>query len=422
MIGLVIPAPVFAQDCGGIQEEIVTLKPPSFTTATSVWDLTYGKEGMDKFSMAAVMDDGTILAAGEYTKDEKDGFYHPLLVRLDTRAKTVWETRSDSKTHKTIADFAVSGDGVIVAGEDIDPARGFGIYTARYGLDGKFRGEKSIFEKGANLDVYGIQKSFDGKNFILSAQYKNENDKKERYGLIFKIGPAGNVVWRRAYRAGPTSYFYNVQPLSDKTYMALGSLELEDGRQAGWLVKIDDNGAISWQRPFPRGRNASLRVASERPDGSFIVAGDVEGSDTGVPSAWIMAVDSAGNLLWQRYYRGKYFYRIHDIKAVQDGRITVLLKGDPLDHSNQSYVSFLTLGSLGQLLNVESFVEGYNAHAMHFIEGAEGERIIVGHAQTGYSEVSDPSDISPYTFDAWLVAATALEKYTDPCVPSLINP
>lgn len=409
-----------AQQCDTVFEEITVLREPVFAYPT-VWNTLYGEEGMDQFADAAPMEDGTVILAGAFTKDKEDNTYHPLLVRLDTHGRPVWEVREDTGFHKTIHRIVKTDKGVTVTGDIKDPRKGDGIYIAHYDFDGKKLGERPLYEPGTDIDAKAILQSSDGKGFIVAAHLlKGPDGKDGSSAALYKIARSGKLLWRRVYNPGPHTVFHNIQHTANGLYIVSGAAETEQGRTSAWLLQIAGNGSPLWQRLYPRGSASSIRSAALFPDGSHIVAGDARPTEgNGPPSAWIMKIDPSGNPVWQRYYTGHYAYRAYDTQTYEDGRSVVLVAGTPQSYreGRRAHVRLLTFSPRGDLLNAEDYIDGHNGHAMRLQQGNNKERIIIGHAQTSFPDGMDPDDIAPYTFDGWISVAPGLVPYEDPCTP-----
>lgn len=417
------PLPTEAE-CGITPAEITTLREPQFGAAADMWDILYAEEGMDVFSDLVPIDATTIVAAGAYTKDMEDTVYHPLIVKFDERLKEVWSVREETKDQQTIHRILKTKDGFTVLGDITDPARGNGIYIGAYDDGGKVRAKPApIFEKGGDLDAKAFVPAQDGSGYIIAAQFIATKDQETQNGFLYKVSKAGNVVWKRSFQTGRSNVFNNIQTALDGSYIVTGQMVVEGNRSSGWLLRVDENGAIKWQRSYPRGLAASLQAAAQTKEGDFILTGkarpvDYQGKGL---AAWVMKTDSAGNPLWQRYFRGPYSYEAPDVVVYEDGRASVLFNAAGMDSEHRSHARLMTFSPQGQIKHIEDFTDGQNSAATRLVSGMNGERIIVGYAQTSFGEdqkTNEASAAPDYTFDAWILAAVPLETFDDPCAPA----
>ena len=408
-----------AECMAAIPAEILTLREPRFGGGKA-WDIVYSNDGMDVFSDLVQIDPQTLVAAGSYTADEKDAIYHPLLVKFDERRKTVWETRIATKNQQTIHRILKTKTGFATFGDISDKGRGNGIHVSFYDDGGKPTGQPhAIYEPGGDLDAKGFILGQDG-GYIALAQFVDGKDSEKQHGLLYKISKSGTVVWKRAFRPGQSTVFNSIQTTQDGTYAIAGQIVLDGNKSGGWLVRVDRNGAIRWQRTYPRGAAASLQAVSETKDGGFILTGkarpfDYDGAGL---TAWIMKVDASGSPLWQRYFKGPYSYEAPDLIVYEDGRSSVLVSGAGMDGQHRSHARLMTFSPQGLIHQLEDFSEGRNAAAHRLVAGLSGERILAGYSQTSFGEDqagNAPLEAPSYTFDAWLMAGAALDNYEDPC-------
>jgi hypothetical protein len=198
-------------------------------------------------------------------------------------------------------------------------------------------------------------------------------------------------------------------------------MQIEDNRMGAWLIRVDDNGAIMWQRTYARGNRSAFLSAASTDDG-ILLSGEIKPIGSARTSGWVMKVDLSGRVIWQRYYAGAYNYAARDLVVYDDGRASVLVDATPNTLLDRGHLRLMTFSPRGYLMNVEEFSEGQGAHAFRLVKGPKGERVMSGYAQMSYAEVPSVTEIPVSTFNAWLVAAPSLDPYEDPCLPKSYLP
>ena len=414
-----------AQDCEISQEEIVTLKPPVFSTPT-VWNAFYGEDGLEQFSDLALGAEDTYVMIGSYTQNEEDNVYKPFITKLDNRGRIIWEnkekvgfSKTAKKIHKRKSGYAVIGDIKSSKGSD-------GFYLAFYSEDGKRIKQFPVFEAGYKLNIHDFAPSKTEKSYILSVTRQavqkadaDEDEVPKTEVVLYKITTEGKRLWRRQYSPGLSTALYSIDLAEDGNYTLGGEIEIENRRMAGWLVRVDEDGALMWQRPYPRGAMATIRDAYTHEDLSITIAGQVRGIGEREKSGWAMNVSLDGTTVWQRYYTGDYDYNAPSIIGYKDGRVSVLLdaksKGFNEEIIIRSHANLLTISPRGYLMNLESYTDGQNTNANMMVSGHYGERMVVGVAQIAMPDDMNPNNPFPYIFDGWIFAATGLDPYVDPC-------
>lgn len=408
------------RDCGVTPSEITSIRELE-TGVPNKWDAIYAEDGMDVFTDMVALEKNEKLAVGAFTKDTEDKVYHPLLVKFDENMKILWAVREETKEQRTIQRVIKTKDGFTVLGDMTESARGNGIYIASYDDTGKMKGKPvPVYEAGGELDAKNFVQASDGTGYIIAAQFIDSKDAEKQRGILYKISRSGNVVWKRSFEPGQSTVFNNIQTALDGSYIVVGQIVMGASKSGAWLLRIDNNGSIKWQRTYPRGLAASFQAVAQTKEGDFILTGKARPNnyDGKGLTAWVMKVDSAGAPLWQRFFKGDYNYEAPDLIVYEDGRASVLISGQGMDSEHRSHARLLTFLPQGRVQSLEDYSEGQNASAHRLVSGFEGERVIVGYAQTSFGEKQESNEASAapeYTFDGWLLAAVPLDIYTDPC-------
>jgi IPTL-CTERM motif len=108
---------------------------------------------------------------------------------------------------------------------------------------------------------------------------------------LVKVDADGNVVWQRTYGGAGDDKAYSVKPTLDGGYVVGGYTATPGG---GFVLKIDAGAQVIWQRTFAA--NSSINAVDLTADGGYIVAGSTGNS------AWTAKLDAVGNVTWQKTY------------------------------------------------------------------------------------------------------------------------
>lgn len=435
-------------NCRPESEAIVTLNVPSFNTPT-IWDAQFAdKTGQNiRFGGAVILGNGNILAAGQ----EQNIDFKPnnnLLVELDSRARVIEDKRmkADAGEMPGVMMPLKSG-GYIVASTIMTGKKGNEKATrlARYDHGRVFKSDILLKDTNFDYETGGLTPAGDGKTYFAIVHAVNRRDVTDEYGLLFRMTEGGKVVWKRAYRPGIANQIYGIAPLDAKHFVASGRVRNEDGRMAGWLMGLNDDGTITWQNTYPRGHNAIMRAATVKHgtlDGDHIIAvGQVMPYGVAPGAAWIMEMDASASIVWQRYVRSTNYNL--DARAVQmedDGRAIVMVNATTKrgDEDGSNHIRLLTFSPRGEVMGDDAYMQGRRAEGFQLIKGGNRERLVVatidalidgeGKKETAAQQIArqqkigpvkpakDPSAPETLRTQGWVFAATPLPVYNDPCV------
>jgi hypothetical protein len=424
-----------AQMCVPPYETIVVLDETRFGVPT-VWDAIYGQhEKMMQFFAGIPVKGGTILTVGRSIDKTTFKPSEIVLTEINRRGRVLRQGAAVPKDSEIPVKIVENKDGFIVASNTGgDRVRRY-ARLAWYDSTLKYRRDKMFKDATYDYDIVGLIKAVDGAGFIAVIHATNHAQEKDQHGLLFRVSPDGETVWKRAYRPGIPNQIYGLTQTEDKGYIAAGRLELEDGRMAGWALKLSADGTINWQRTFPRGNFAVFKSAAQAatpyPDGhGYILLGDIKPTDSDFDAGWVLEINAMGDALWQRYFRRKdTAFNAVGMSTEKDGRINVVMNGTVAEDGSgrRSHVRVLALSPRGEVMMDEPYIEGIKATAVDYAVGWDGERVVTASiesdakVETPEGEKSPapnapPKKKEPPVYEGWVFVGTALDAYNDPCI------
>lgn len=401
--------------CQSVYEEIIPLRVPDFDQA-AMWKKTSGVKGAERpRAILPVVDAGQIAIGSSIPYDDKTGVAPPQIqmVRTDKNGKVIVEKWIPVKNLETVADAILLKDKIVVLsqlGNKDDDYIGLNFLNGA----GEEKSAKIISDKDVRLIPKSITSLSGGAKMVIAAEAVSRKNKQDSYTVLIWVDRDGKFLIQKEYLPGVRNKPEYVGRLGDNEIVVTGRVTAEDGRDAGWILRLGQKGDILYQRPYARGGDSVVRRAVSLGNGEMVVVGDALPSREGDKAAWVMRLDREGNPVWQKYLTGKYSYAGVDVIVLSDGRLNVLLAGKPTEAGGRDYARIVTLSLDGVLIGDESFLEGSNAVPMRLID-QKGKRYLLGMAETGFTKAGVPEDLKYITYDMWLLGLGSLPEFKNTC-------
>jgi sarcosine oxidase delta subunit len=359
----------------------------------------------------------------------------------------LWEKSYGGKHSDYLFDAQPTPDyGFILAGSSLSKNTGNKTDDNNGNLDyfiwkmdekGDLDWQKGFGGSGTDL-LQSIKLTPDG-GFILagtSNSPKGLHKKDECKGLedfwIIKLNAKGAEQWQRTIGGTGQELLQSIASTSDGGYIIGGSSgssrseKLKNGKedafgkkedsQGGldyWIVKLDNEGQIEWQKTIGGQYHDELRSIIQTADGGYMLAGSSNSTATGDKTEkrygesdyWVIKTDKSGTIEWQKVYGGEGDEQLKTILHTSDGNY--ILAGNSASEttgnknaSNKNGIDFwlLKIDSSGEILWQETYDIGKTDLLASLVENEDGSFLIGGHAmsETATDKKKDKEDINDY--------------------------
>lgn len=191
-----------------------------------------------------------------------------------------------------------------------------------------------------------------------------------------------------------------------------GDVSGNHGNHDFWIVKLDENGNIQWQKSLGGTQEDRANSVQQTSDGGFIIAGhsyshngDVT-ENRGVEDFWIVKIDESGNIQWQKSFGGSSQDIALSIQQTSDGNYIVLGRtrsndGDVI--GAHGYLDYWVL-KLDESGNIQwhKTLGGNSADTPSSIQQTfDGGFIIAGYSDSNDGDVTNNTDLTNTNF--WIV-------------------
>ena len=392
------------------------------------WVRTYGGLGDDKASSIQPTADGGYIIAG-IADSFGSGGDETWIVKLDEKGDIEWQKTYNGggylNDHHAIVQ--TSDLGYMVATNKWISGERHDLWLLRLNGNGDIEWQKTY-----GIEIWhgarSIQQTSDG-GFIVAGYVWLVYGAPDFW--ILKLDDGGNIEWQKrcGVQFSSNKTAYSIQQTSDGGYVVAGTTTLDPSsiRQTGdggyivatsyfsvlvlkldasgetqwqksytslapfgpnnfWVLKLNSEGAVSWQKGYDNGQWEEFHALQTTSDGGFILAGFTgssaltSGNDR---DAWILKLDSNGNIQWQKTYGGNYDERVFSIRQTADA----------------GYIAAGLTNSFGV---EEPGSENYNAWVLKLdengdVSGCPSEIILESNASVADTQ----STVSDYTITCW---------------------
>ena len=328
-----------------------------------LWDKSFGGNSWDNLaSLQQTSDGGFILGGGslsnntgDKTQNSHNYSYDYWIVKLDSSGNKLWDKAFGGNENDKLQDLIQTSDGgYILAGTSESNISGDkteynkGIYnnSADYWIVKLDSAGNKVWDKTIGGDFndtpFKIKQTLDGGYIIggLSASNlsgdKSEAGRGESDYWIVKLNSNGVKQWDKTLGGSDKDIFGSLSLTLDGGYFIAGhsesgishdKSEASKGSSDYWVVKLDANGQIVWDKTIGGNGQEWLYAALEAPDGSFFIAGEsasgIYGDKSqvcqGLVDYWIIKLSPTGNKLWDKTVGGNLWDRLMDVQLTSDG-------------------------------------------------------------------------------------------------------
>lgn len=400
--------------------------PP--TTSIIDWQKVLGGSNTDDPAIIKPTTDGGYIIAGStysYNGDimSNHGKWDCWIVKLNNSGNIQWQktlggTQDDGANSISpttdggyiVAGYTLSNDGDIIGHHG---SRDF--WVVKLDNNGNIQWQKAL--GGSSTDIaYSVSPTADGGYIVAGETWSNNGDVTDKHGngdcWVVKLDNSGNIQWQKAMGGGNNEVVRSVSSTDDGGYIVAGQTGSNNGDVMGnngggdyWIVKLDNDGNIQWQKTLGGSGNDIAYSLILTTEGGYIVAGetrsnngDVVGNSNylGQGDYWIVKLDNNGNIQWQKAFGGSSRDIATNISSTSDGGYIVAghtssKNGDVIAGNHGGYDYWIIkLDNNGNIKSATYPLGGSNTDEVRsMVATANGGCVIAGYTKSNNGDVEE---------------------------------
>ena len=265
------------------------------TRGNKVWDNTFAKRTDDEIFSIIQTNDGGYAVCG-YTGAKDWGEVDSWVIKLDENVNIAWDKIFGGiGWDETNTILQTEDGGYVVFGFVQSKNEGReDAWIAKLDENGEIIWDK-VFGGSQNEEVFSGIKTTDGGYAVCG--YTESKGAGGYDAWIAKLDENGEIVWDKAFGGIEAEVANSIIQTGDGGYVLAGYTWSEGaGREDAWVIKLDENGEIVWDKTFGGSDEDVARCIIQAEDGGYVLAGYTESKGAGRYDAWVMKLDEEGNL------------------------------------------------------------------------------------------------------------------------------
>lgn len=278
---------------------------------------------------------------------------------------------------EALASVKTRDDAVVFVGVYKAIGARYKIWGAKLASDGTILWQKR-YDTPMESDAWAVDELLDGSLVVAGKSRAYDLVPDTIFdGYIMKLTATGELVWQNRYGGLNSEIFNSIQELSDGSLIASGRTIASGEEQDAWVIHLTNSGDVLWQKSFGTRFKDEILASHATIDNGIIVVGYTNNEGTSFSSGWIMKLDNAGQVQWQKSFSGNGNIIFFSVDETSDSGFIVSGYG-PSPDTGRLGALLIRLRSDGSVEWQKVYSAGSLELAMAVQEVYEGGYVIAG--------------------------------------------
>lgn len=245
-------------------------------------------------------------------------------------------------------------------------------------------------------EAIAAQTTPDGGCIILGKTSSSNGDISDPPGYIdfwvVKLDAQGNISWEKTFGSNNSDEPGSIALSNDGGYVIIGTVGscnrdvvCAHDNDSLWIIKLNSTGILQWQKTY--GSNCGNEIRSTA-DGGYVIAGKTN-VNSGDCDAVVLKIDSSGNQQWLKVFGGNHQQEAVSVMPTSEGEYLVAFKDTQISGFDTTMLKLATNGDLIWQKNIGGIL-GDRIYDMMI--AADGNYILAGdiyNFDNGYYGMND---------------------------------
>ena len=212
---------------------------------------------------------------------------------------------------------------------------------------------------------------------------------------VIRLHADGSLMWQTTYGGTQHNHAFAIQETADLGFIIVGeTTSFGAGNRDAWVVRLDSGGNVLWQTVYGQSGWDIARGVAQTTDGGFVFVGYTSSFGAGNWDVWAVKLDANGVVQWQKTFGGAGDDLGWAVKATDDGGVT--LAGETSSFSGNADFWVMKLAANGSV----------NWQKRYGGAGADVARALARTGDGGYLVAGETASFGGGGKDFWLLKLT----------------
>ncbi len=326
------------------------LSPFTVQSQEILWERFIGGLRYDAANSLLMCDDGSLIIGGELFSQDGAGIRNHssasdiFIQQVGAPEKTYWELVLGGTGSESLADMVLSPDGGVVLigttdSDDGDPVPGEGlmdIWVVKVNLEGEIVWQKRFGGSG-NDKGFAIAPCAGGGYILGGSSGSRNGDMHSRHhggvdSWMARIQEDGQLLWEKHLGGSGNEFvsdIFQIRPgwfvVSHGTDSDDGEVPFNLGKKDAWVMLMDSWGNVEWQKVLGGNLHDEILSATAAPNGDIVLGGSTYskggnvGRSLGRGDCWVVRLSYAGDMIWTHTYGGTWSEGVNSLVSLESG-------------------------------------------------------------------------------------------------------